>query len=128
MPESSKKGFLLVNHHGIWGTVCDDNFGITDANVACRQLGYTGAHSVSPSTPNVFTISYPILLDDVSCLGNEPALGYCNHRNWSKTDCTHAEDVYIVCRDEKGVNSNEYSVLSRTENTLFFSYADSILL
>jgi len=37
-----KRGFegrLEVNHDGIWGTVCDDNFNDAAAKVACFQLG-----------------------------------------------------------------------------------------
>jgi len=36
-------------------------------------------------------------LDDIECIGNETNLGQCDHKAWSVNDCTHQEDVGVMC-------------------------------
>ena len=38
-----------------------------------------------------------IALDDVNCRGDETSLAACRHGAWYKTDCTHSEDVGVIC-------------------------------
>jgi len=97
---SSSSGRLEIYINGQWGTVCDDSFGFTDAGVACRQLGYSGASS-SPVTASTNFLygsgSGPIWLDDVGCFGSETCLLSCYNRGIGSNNCGHSEDVAISC-------------------------------
>lgn len=41
---NSSTGRLEIYYNSQWGTVCQNNFGFPEANVACRELGYSGAN------------------------------------------------------------------------------------
>ena len=89
------QGRIEVLHRGEWGTVCDDNFDIDDAHVACKQMGFGGAKSIKKFNPG--KSSSPIHLDDLECTGKERSLFECPHSRIGVNNCDHNEDVGVVC-------------------------------
>ncbi|XP_065110703.1 neurotrypsin [Paramisgurnus dabryanus] len=104
----SFEGRLEVHYKGQWGTVCDDGWTQTNTQVICRQLGLRSGESVSPRRFGVAV--GPILLDDVICTGKEPALTHCSRRGWMKHDCTHNQDVAVVCSSQRSRHGAPTSV------------------
>ncbi|XP_017843015.2 uncharacterized protein LOC108600134 isoform X2 [Drosophila busckii] len=92
---AANEGRLEVKYHGVWGSVCDDDFNLKTAQVACNSLGYYGRPKLEK---NVFgPSSGPIWLDQVLCFGNESSIDKCSHWNWGEHNCNHTEDVGLRC-------------------------------
>lgn len=85
-------------HKGEWGTVCDDGWGEEADQVVCRQLSCGDPLSPSAKFRRRFGPGVGrIWLDDVACSGKERSLEQCPHRFWGQHDCSHTEDVAVVC-------------------------------
>ncbi|XP_046745946.1 uncharacterized protein LOC124403977 isoform X2 [Diprion similis] len=91
------EGRVEVRHHGIWGTVCDDDFSDKAATVICRSLGYEG-QATAIKNGAFGPGDGPIWLDEVFCSGNETQLYRCDHENWGRHNCGHDEDVGVRCK------------------------------
>ncbi len=97
---SDNRGRVEVYHSGEWGTVCDDGWGLTDAHVVCRQLGYSAATSAHGHA--FFGRGRgPIHYDNVACTGSESRLADCSHRR-NVHNCHHSEDAGVVCDTTRG--------------------------
>ncbi|KAL0148705.1 hypothetical protein M9458_056032, partial [Cirrhinus mrigala] len=88
--EGRCSGRLEVYHNAVWGSVCDDQWDISDAQVVCRQLGCGAAlradgNSTSGAGESVVWLNKIHLWDCPLSL---------NH-----TDCSRKKLVRITCED-----------------------------
>lgn len=92
------QGRVEVLYQGRWGTICDNDFDIEDANVICRMAGFEEGAWSTQCCHWYGSGRGEIWLDGLDCEGTETSIANCSHRGWGQHDCSHREDVGVECR------------------------------
>ena len=88
------EGRVEVHHNGEWGTVCDREWDLNDAQVVCKELGFGNAVA---ATRNAFYGQGrgSVWLGNLQCVGTEWTIGNCSHSG--RFYCYHNSDAGVKC-------------------------------
>lgn len=115
--DSANEGKVLVCINGVWGLLCSNSIGRTDANVICNQLGYStdGTYkciygfSIIYTTGIVysgqFSPSDTLLVADIGCYSSDTSIAQCSLTHFTRTSSCDARTVAAIrCHSKKGFN------------------------
>lgn len=88
---SRHEGIVEVSVKGQRGCLCNRNFDIHDADVACRELGFRkGCDKLNrvsrTKASELYSDGVPYLMDNVNCIGNETSMRECDFDGWGRAD------------------------------------------
>lgn len=94
----SNEGRVEICFNKEWGTICDDEWGASEARVVCKQLGYIDSEdSIAYGSGYYGRGLASIHLDELKCVGTENSLNACEHPEVGQHDCINAEDAGVLC-------------------------------
>lgn len=80
--------------------MCDDDWDEKEAQVVCRQLGFSQEGAVPLKRAFFGQGTGPIFFDESNCLGNESMLIECPSSGVAVHNCLHSEDAAVICQRE----------------------------
>ena len=116
IPEDPNKPFygrLEIEDKGIIGSVCMKGFGLTEATVVCKHVGYAGGVPLDTQFDIAGYLNGgkltrknepPITMSDVRCSGTEKTLKECKWTPKASTkDCHYkAKRAGVLCYNDTG--------------------------
>ncbi|XP_051546810.1 deleted in malignant brain tumors 1 protein-like [Myxocyprinus asiaticus] len=93
----SCSGRVEVLRNGIWGTVCDDGWDLSDAAVVCRELD-CGRFLEAKTGAYFGQGSGSVWIKNVKCVGTESDLMSCPY-DLGSLSCGHEKDAGVICGD-----------------------------
>ena len=91
-------GVVQVCMNNAWGSVCNNRFGISDAVVVCRQLGFPIIGAVASRDISMFEIPPgPVFLDQLHCRGTETSLVECSQSVHGLSECDSTDIAGVQC-------------------------------
>ena len=89
----------------LWGNICDNSFGIIDAHVICKMLGFpTAIAALGHSTAdNLYGIpsETDFVLSNLDCAGTETSVFRCPLTGEEDEDCLASEIAGVKCATSK---------------------------
>ena len=105
---SSSEGYIEAYNStsGIWGILCDQSFGIIDAHVVCKMLGFTTAiEALSNSAAEDLYGNPPsssnFVLDNLDCSGSEKSVFACPLTGELSGTCEASQIAGVKCSESK---------------------------
>ncbi|CAG5124145.1 unnamed protein product, partial [Candidula unifasciata] len=100
--KSMNSGTVQVYKGGKWGYVCENGWDLIDANVVCREIGFTRGAASSKIKNGTLLESQKtnasILLNDLHCSGTENTLHDCPYSLLN--DCSHDQTASVECSED----------------------------
>ena len=100
-------GRVEICIQSVWTSVCDQSWDLKDAQVACRELGYS-PYGAMPTYSCYTEGQLSFGITSINCTGSEENLLNCSHSNPVLYNCLSHNDAGLICQ-------SKYNSMSKTE-------------
>ncbi|XP_078535231.1 CD5 antigen-like [Lissotriton helveticus] len=103
-------GRVEIKHENRWGTVCNNDWDIKDAEVVCRELNCGSASSAETRNDIFGRGVLPVWMSDVRCTGAEKSLFDCPRAPWGVNSCPWRSDGGVQCSGKRSQQQSFNSI------------------